>query len=676
MKLFNEGFYKMFDELQDFVKRPLIHTTLFKLTFWLLLIVCIAVVSSYFYLANLSRQETLQNLQRYVEQQSQVDNYQFIATQDNHRLLYQEFLDNANEQLYDRTRRGHADYSEHNGQTCSTPIYNNNVLKHASKIIHNYTPVWKQTIDNIYLLDDDNHIISYWQQQADSCSLLESDFTKLNKAYFWLKKKIVKKNKTYWSGIYFDKNYGAYRVLAITPIMIQGQTMTIAQSIAIDEILNRTNDNFVQDTYDVIFTSEGYLISHPHEQWLNNWMKLLKVNNGEINIKVTGSHDLSTLYDLAKHSNEQNYIYDTKYKRYLGVAKMQGTDWYFTTSLPEHLLTMIAFESARLVLAFGLIALMIILVVVYLIMRHQLKPLCGLVQATKKLGQYDFNINFTHKRPDELGLLARSFEIMATLLEKHTNELHSAKKHAEHANLTKSRFLANMSHELRTPLNAIIGYSELLVEEAEDIGTDTSITDLQKIQQSGTHLLKLVDDILNISKIEAGKIEVITDTFLLYEVVNTVMDQVLPFANKQGNEISVHYLSLHEKMHTDKLKIVQILLNLLTNAIKFTNNGRIGFDIRTVYRDGDKYIRFTIEDSGIGISQKQQDQLFKPFVQVDTSSTRRFDGTGLGLFLSSQFIKMLGGNINLQSVVGEGSTFTVEIPGEFPLTGSNLVFQD
>lgn len=248
-------------------------------------------------------------------------------------------------------------------------------------------------------------------------------------------------------------------------------------------------------------------------------------------------------------------------------------------------------------------------------------------------------------------------------LEEQSALLAQAKEQADAANRSKSLFLANMSHELRTPLNAIIGYSELLVEEAQDDGNDDAIPDLQKIHGAGKHLLGLINEVLDLSKIEAGKMELHLEGVELRPVLDEVMDTVRPLADKRGNRLVLE-ADAPGAMHTDVTKLRQMLFNLLGNAAKFTEQGDIRLRARRERDDAREWLVFEVEDTGIGMTPEQQAGLFQPFSQADASTTRKYGGTGLGLALSRHFARMLGGDIDMHSALGEGTTFTIRIPAD------------
>ncbi|MEK1894131.1 MAG: response regulator [Rhizobium sp.] len=241
-------------------------------------------------------------------------------------------------------------------------------------------------------------------------------------------------------------------------------------------------------------------------------------------------------------------------------------------------------------------------------------------------------------------------------------ELEEARRGAEVASEEKSRFLASMSHELRTPLNAIIGYSEMLIEDASDLGQTGFIADLNKIMGSGRHLLALINDVLDLSKIEAGKMELYVERLSLRQLLADVQNTVAPLIAKKGNRLMVSVSVEEDQIETDKTKLRQNLFNLLSNAAKFTENGDIKLAVRR-YEDGvDEWLEFAVTDSGIGMTKEQQQKLFHAFVQVDSSTTRNYGGTGLGLTITQHFVKMMGGAIAVESEFGKGSTFRFTIP--------------
>ncbi len=238
-----------------------------------------------------------------------------------------------------------------------------------------------------------------------------------------------------------------------------------------------------------------------------------------------------------------------------------------------------------------------------------------------------------------------------------------ARDKAIEASRSKSTFLANMSHELRTPLNAIIGYSELVKEDAEIIdGAGAIVDDIDKIHTAADHLLHIINDILDVSKIEAGKMELFTETFSVEGLVDSVAQTVDGLVSKNHNKLEVVCEDDVGSMHSDKLKLRQSLLNLVSNAAKFTDDGAIRVHVRREFTPRGDWIIFEVSDEGIGIPRDRIEHLFDSFTQADQSTTRRYGGTGLGLTITYQFCHMLGGEISVESEVDEGSVFTIRLP--------------
>ena len=298
--------------------------------------------------------------------------------------------------------------------------------------------------------------------------------------------------------------------------------------------------------------------------------------------------------------------------------------------------------------------------------RRFTQPVTELAQAIKNSDVLNnrFELVSTHAK-NEIAVMYNGYNEMVQQIERSTRELRFAidtRDKADQANQAKSSFLANMSHELRTPLNAILGYSEIIKEEAADIKQMQIAADAEKIRASGQYLLSLIHDLLDLSKIEAGKLEMDIEPASLKDIVADVMTTIRPLVEGKGNTLTVSIDDDIDHIHTDITRVRQVLINLLSNANKFTARGQLALRIGSGEHAGIPCCFIQIKDSGIGMTPAQLARLFQPFSQASSDTARKFGGTGLGLVISKRFCELLGGDIEVNSVAGQGSTFTVRLP--------------
>jgi signal transduction histidine kinase/DNA-binding response OmpR family regulator len=350
-----------------------------------------------------------------------------------------------------------------------------------------------------------------------------------------------------------------------------------------------------------------------------------------------------------------------------------------------------AFESID-TFAHSLVIGLVVMFVLVLVMsaffaRMFVSPIELLDAGAKQFAVGGRDIELGVKSGDELGSLTETFngmvgsirqreaelrryrEHLEELVAERTEQLAEATEAAETANQAKSAFLANMSHELRTPMNAIIGYSEMLIEDAEDDGDEEIVPDLQRILTSGKHLLALINDILDLSKIEAGRMDLYLERFDLSRMLEEAVSTITPLVIKNNNRIETELADDLGSIRADLTKVRQVLFNLLSNAAKFTSEGVITLTATRSRRDDGDRIKLAVKDTGIGIAPDKIDQVFAEFSQADESTTRQYGGTGLGLPISRRFCQMMGGEITVVSQPGAGSTFTIELPAKVDALG-------
>jgi signal transduction histidine kinase/DNA-binding response OmpR family regulator len=477
----------------------------------------------------------------------------------------------------------------------------------------------------------------------------------------------AKQGRSYFSQIYFVRGSEPYMTIAVPIEHLAGKVMGVLQA---EVNLVYIGENVVSGIpvgdagYAYVVSRSGDLIAHPQVKLVlqrRNVAALQQVKEAFGAAPATAGSEGTVTRNLQGEKVFSSY------------APIPNLDWAVFIEQPVEEVYRPLYASIVRTSTVFLLGLIMALVATFFVARRVLRPLDVLRHGVARIGNGDLDFRVHLKTGDEIEMLAEEFNKMTTSLQEayaglehkvaeRTQELVGLNQKLDEANRLKSQFLANVSHELRTPLNAIMGYSEMLIEDAAELGAEQFVADLEKINTSGKHLLELINTLLDISKIEAGKMDLHLETFNVATMVKDVAAVIRPLAQKKSNRMEMSCDKDVGSMHGDLTKVRQVLFNLLSNACRFTDQGTFALTVAREKSTGKDWLVFRVSDTGIGMTPQHIGRLFQEFSQADASTTRKYGGTGLGLALSRRLCRMMGGDIEVQSEAGKGSVFTARLP--------------